>query len=179
MHRTSAECAVHLGRLRPAKTHRAAAHADREDDPEPGIRSAQKLLAKQHAIRRPITHSPESCRSCLPSTKTVPAAARACYGGCHDLSYAPSHSQRGHLIASIFNGPGESVNLKAMNGSFNMKEFRNLERTLEDALKAGKQVDVKIDVIHSGDSLRPDGFVINYKVGGVPNQQIFENKVGG
>ena len=66
--------------------------------------------------------------------------------------------QGGHLIASIFNGPGEAVNLKAMNGSFNMTEFRNLERTLEDALKAGKTVDVKIDVIHSGDSLRPDGF---------------------
>lgn len=57
MHRTSAECAVHLGRLRPAKTHHAAARADREDDPEPGIRSAQKLLAKHLAIRRPIRFS--------------------------------------------------------------------------------------------------------------------------
>lgn len=145
----------------------------------PAYGQLRNCLPNSTRLDDPITHSPESCRSCLPSTKTVPAAARACYGGCHDLSYAPSHSQRGHLIASIFNGPGESVNLKAMNGSFNMKEFRNLERTLEDALKAGKQVDVKIDVIHSGDSLRPDGFVINYKVGGVPNQQIFENKVGG
>jgi DNA/RNA non-specific endonuclease len=87
--------------------------------------------------------------------------------------------QGGHLIASIFNGMGEAINLKAMNGSFNMKEFRNLERTLEDALKAGKPVEVKIDIIHSGDSARPDGFVINYKIDGAPSQQIFENKAGG
>lgn len=87
--------------------------------------------------------------------------------------------QGGHLIASIFNGPGEAVNLKAMNGSFNMTEFRNLERTLEDALKAGKTVDVKIDVIHSGDSLRPDKFEVSYVIDGRPKQAIFENKAGG
>ena len=52
MHRTSAECAVHLGGVCPAKTHRAAGRADRKDDPEPGIRSAQKLLAKHLAIKR-------------------------------------------------------------------------------------------------------------------------------
>jgi len=52
MHRLCAECAVHIGRFRPPKTHRAAAHADREDDPEPGIWSAQNLLAKRAAIRR-------------------------------------------------------------------------------------------------------------------------------
>ncbi len=83
------------------------------------------------------------------------------------------------MIASIFNGPGGAVNLKAMNGSFNRIEFRNLERTLEDALKAGKKVEVKIDVIHSGDSARPDKFEVNYFIDGKPKQAIFENKLGG
>ena len=36
----------------PAKLHHAAAHADREDDPAPGIRSPQKELALWPAIRR-------------------------------------------------------------------------------------------------------------------------------
>jgi hypothetical protein len=53
MHRLFAECAVHIGRFRPPKTHRAAAYPDREDDPEPGIRLTQNLLAKGAAIRRP------------------------------------------------------------------------------------------------------------------------------
>ncbi len=65
--------------------------------------------------------------------------------------------QGGHLIASIFNGPGEAINLKAMNGNFNMGAYRDLERKLADALEADKTVHVKIDVIHSGDSARPDG----------------------
>ena len=145
----------------------------------PAYGQLRNCLPNSTRLDDPITHSPESCRSCLPSTKTVPAAARACYGGCHDLSYAPSHSQRGHLIASIFNGPGESVNLKAMNGSFNMKEFRNLERTLEDALKAGKQVDVKIDIVHSGDSLRPDAMRIEYVIDGDAKTRTFRNQAGG
>ncbi len=85
----------------------------------------------------------------------------------------------GHLIASIFNGPGEAVNLKAMNGSFNRTEFRNLERTLEDALKAGKKVEVKIDVIHSGDSARPDGFAIKYVIDGVKKDAFLNNTAGG
>jgi hypothetical protein len=83
------------------------------------------------------------------------------------------------LIASIFNGPGEAVNLKAMNGSFNMKAFRNLERTLEDALKAGKKVEVKIDVVHSGDSLRPEAFVVDYVIDSIPDTKTFFNKAGG
>jgi hypothetical protein len=87
--------------------------------------------------------------------------------------------QGGHLIASIFNGPGEAINLKAMNGSFNQTEFRNLERTLETALQNGKKVEVKIDVIHQGDSLRPDKFIVKYTIGGVPDLLEFFNKIGG
>lgn len=87
--------------------------------------------------------------------------------------------QGGHLIASIFNGPGEAINLKAMNGSLNNKEFKNLETTLADALKAGKKVDVKIDVVHSGDSLRPDKFMVTYVIDGAPKRATFTNQAGG
>jgi hypothetical protein len=41
----SSECAVHIERFRPTKIHRAAAHADREDEPELGTRRALNPLA--------------------------------------------------------------------------------------------------------------------------------------
>ncbi len=85
----------------------------------------------------------------------------------------------GHLIASIFNGPGEAINLKAMDGNFNKSAFKQLENTLADALKAGKKVDVKIDVIHSGDSLRPDSFRVQYSIDGIKDAEFFKNVAGG
>jgi hypothetical protein len=85
----------------------------------------------------------------------------------------------GHLIASIFNGPGEAVNLKAMNGNFNRTEFRNMERILADAVTSGKKVTVKIDVIHSGDSARPEKFIVKYVIDGIPDSVTFKNFVGG
>jgi DNA/RNA non-specific endonuclease len=95
-------------------------------------------------------------------------------------AYRLPDDQGGHLIASIFNGPGEAVNLKAMNGNFNMGAFRDLERTLADAVASGKKVEVKIDVVHSGDSLRPDQFVVKYQIdAGRPVSVEFDNVVGG
>lgn len=86
----------------------------------------------------------------------------------------------GHLIASIFNGPGEAINLKAMDGNFNKGEFKKLENTFAEALKDGKKVDVKIDVVHSTDSLRPDQFVVKYQIdGGRPVNVEFDNLPGG
>jgi DNA/RNA non-specific endonuclease len=87
--------------------------------------------------------------------------------------------QGGHLIASIFNGPGEAINLKAMNGSFNMKEYRDFERLLETEIKAGKKVEIKIDVKHLDGNERPDKFIIEYKIDGIVNDMIFRNKAGG
>jgi DNA/RNA non-specific endonuclease len=88
--------------------------------------------------------------------------------------------QGGHLIASIFNGPGEAVNLKAMNGNFNMGAFRQMEDKLAEALKAGKEVNVKIDVVHLDGNTRPDAFRVRYQIdGGKPIVKDFENAAGG
>jgi DNA/RNA non-specific endonuclease len=85
----------------------------------------------------------------------------------------------GHLIASIFNGPGEKLNLVPMNGNFNKTEFRNLERTFANAIASGKKVNIKIDVIHSGSSVRPDGFAVNYVIDGIKKNAFMNNAVGG
>jgi filamentous hemagglutinin len=86
----------------------------------------------------------------------------------------------GHLIASIFNGPGEAINLKAMNGNFNKGAFKKLENMLADAVASGKKVHVKIDVVHTGDKMRPDQFVIKYQIENeAPMRKIFDNSPGG
>jgi DNA/RNA non-specific endonuclease len=85
----------------------------------------------------------------------------------------------GHLIASIFNGPGEKLNLVPMNGNFNKGAFRDMERMLADAAANGKNVHVKIDIVHSGDAARPDKFIVDYKIDGVPDRATFRNKAGG
>jgi hypothetical protein len=87
--------------------------------------------------------------------------------------------QGGHLIASIFNGPGEAINLQAMNGNFNMGAYRRLEDTLADALRQGSTVDIKIDVFHSPNSVRPEGFRVTYEIDGVQSRRVFSNQAGG
>jgi DNA/RNA non-specific endonuclease len=44
----------------------------------------------------------------------------------------------GHLIASLFGGAGEKINLIPQLAGVNRVEFRAMERTLADAVKAGK-----------------------------------------
>ena len=60
----------------------------------------------------------------------------------------------GHLIASIFNGPGEKLNLVPMDGNLNKGAWKSMENTWAKALKDGKPVDVKIEPVYSG-----NGFV--------------------
>lgn len=70
--------------------------------------------------------------------------------------------------------------MKAMNGNFNMGAYRNLERTLADAIDRGQTVNVKVDIIHSGDSARPDQFVVKYKIENErPVAVEFDNVAGG
>ncbi|MCI4592634.1 DNA/RNA non-specific endonuclease [Sphingobium sp. BYY-5] len=87
--------------------------------------------------------------------------------------------QGGHLIASIFNGPGDRVNLVPMNGNFNMGAWRDLERSFQEALQDGKTVDVKIEVKYGTDSQRPDNFRVTYAIDGVPRTRMFDNVPGG
>ena len=72
----------------------------------------------------------------------------------------------GHLIASIFNGPGERLNLLPMNGNLNKGEWKIMENTWAAALKEGKSVSVKIEPIYLDSGVRPDGFNVSYSIGG-------------
>jgi DNA/RNA non-specific endonuclease len=86
----------------------------------------------------------------------------------------------GHLIASIFNGPGEKLNMTPMNGNFNKGAWKKLENKLAAAAKEGKTVEVKIEVVYGKDGVRADQFVATYKIdGGRPIKVEFDNVPGG
>ena len=74
----------------------------------------------------------------------------------------------GHLIASMFNGIGESANLvpmdKILNGSGG--KWYKMEMEWAKALDSGKKVEVNIKPIYSGSSKRPDSFEVSYSVDG-------------
>ena len=85
----------------------------------------------------------------------------------------------GHLIASIFDGPGEQINYSAMNGNLNKGAWKQLENKWSDALKEGKTVDVDIRQVFKGSSKRPDRFIVKHTIDGVEEVSILRNKPGG
>jgi filamentous hemagglutinin len=91
-----------------------------------------------------------------------------------------SGDEGGHLIASVFNGPGERLNLLPMNGNLNKGAWKVMENTWASALKQGQTVGVKIEPVYSGSSVRPDRFTVRYSIdGGRPVIVDFKNSPGG
>jgi filamentous hemagglutinin len=72
----------------------------------------------------------------------------------------------GHLIASIFSGPGEKLNLVPMDGNLNKGAWRSMEKLWSTALDEGKTVAVKIEPIYDGAGVRPDRFDVTYQIAG-------------
>jgi len=86
----------------------------------------------------------------------------------------------GHLIVSIFNGPGEKLNLVPMDGNLNKGAWKKMENTWANALKDGKKVDVKIEPSYSGSNVRPDSFSVTYQIDTErPEREVFNNAPGG
>ncbi|MDX5628477.1 MULTISPECIES: DNA/RNA non-specific endonuclease [unclassified Brenneria] len=86
----------------------------------------------------------------------------------------------GHLIASIFNGPGEKLNLLSMDGNLNKGAWKQMENTWAKALSEGKEVKVSIQPSYVGDSARPDKFYVEYTIDGSrPVAETFKNAPGG
>ncbi|MBC8954462.1 DUF637 domain-containing protein [Xenorhabdus sp. PB62.4] len=86
----------------------------------------------------------------------------------------------GHLFASIFNGPGEKINILPMNGNLNKSEWKKMENSWAKDLKDGKQIDVKIVPVYKGESKRPESFNVTYSIdGGRPIVKDFSNAPGG
>lgn len=105
---------------------------------------------------------------------------RNTYQQCVAGKCGASGDEGGHLIASIFNGPGERLNLLPMNGNLNKGAWKAMENSWASALKQGQTVGVKIDPVYSGSSVRPDRFTVRYSIdGGRPVIIDFKNSPGG
>ncbi|MBD8513425.1 hemagglutinin repeat-containing protein [Photobacterium sp. CAU 1568] len=75
----------------------------------------------------------------------------------------------GHLIASMFGGPGEGINLVPMDAKLNGSggEWYRLETQWRNVLDNGGTVKVNIEPKYSSNSKRPESFKVNYSIDGV------------
>lgn len=85
--------------------------------------------------------------------------------------------QGGHLIARRFGGSEKIDNLVPMDKDLNNGEYKELENDWEKALERGDTVDVQIRCRYSGDSQRPDSFVVKYKITDENGFSRYETKV--
>lgn len=68
----------------------------------------------------------------------------------------------------MFNGLGEGINIVPMDAKFNGSggEWYKMETRWKEALENNGTVQVKIEPIYSGDSKRPDKFIIIETING-------------
>lgn len=85
----------------------------------------------------------------------------------------------GHLIASIFEGSGDLDNLVPMNGNLNQSAWKTMENEWAKALGDGKKVNVMIDTVYNGNSMRPTKFLVEYSIDGQIVRKSFNNVAGG
>lgn len=105
---------------------------------------------------------------------------RNTYQQCKTGKCGVTGDEGGHLIASIFNGPGEKLNLVPMDGNLNKGAWKQMENTWANALKDGRTVDVNIQPMYSGNNTRPDRVIVQYSIdGGRPVNVDFKNSPGG
>ncbi|PRS47584.1 DNA-binding protein [Bacillus sp. MZGC1] len=115
------------------------------------------------------------------------------YGEIKRNQYAQSNSGKpdrlldddgGHLIASIFKGSGDIDNLLPMNSQINRSggKWYQMEQEWLAALKEvpPEKVSVSIEPVYKSDSLRPERFVVEFKIGNDELQRsIIKNQKGG
>lgn len=89
----------------------------------------------------------------------------------------------GHLIATQFKGSGQFDNIVPMNPQINRSGGRwyEMEQEWAKALKEEppKRVNVNIESLYKGDSLRPTKFIIEYTIGNKTKFVTIKNQAGG
>lgn len=75
------------------------------------------------------------------------------------------------------NGLGEGINLVPIDAKLNGSggEWYKLEQQWKKTLQSGGQVQVKIEPIYSGNSRRPDGFIIQQRINGNKSSKYIKN----
>lgn len=96
---------------------------------------------------------------------------------CNDLKNGLSSDDAGHLLAREFGGPTEQFNLTPMDSYTNRHgEWRYMEQEWKKNMNEGKSIsDVNYQVYYEGDSKRPTGFEVSYKVDGEIETRYIDN----
>lgn len=96
---------------------------------------------------------------------------------CRELKNGLPTDDAGHVLAREFGGPPEQVNYLPMDSYTNRHgEWRYMERELEHALDAGKEVThFRVEPQYDGLSRRPDGFEVSYQVDGATEYRYIDN----
>ncbi len=81
----------------------------------------------------------------------------------------------GHLIASLFGGAGERINLVPQLSTINRGEFREMERQWAQAVLDKKTVRVEVNPVYTTDSRVPTLIDVVYWIDGKPTSRQFGN----
>jgi hypothetical protein len=85
----------------------------------------------------------------------------------------------GHLIATLFGGAGERINLVPQLATVNRGEFREMERQWARAVLEGKKVTVEVTPVYSASSSVPIDLIARWWIDGVESIKRFQNTKGG
>lgn len=96
---------------------------------------------------------------------------------CNELKNGLTSDDAGHLLAREFGGPTEQFNLTPMDSYTNRHgEWRYMEQEWKKHINEGKVIsDVSYQVYYEGDSRRPTGFDVSYKVDGEIETRYIDN----
>ncbi|RIX50803.1 DNA-binding protein [Paenibacillus nanensis] len=94
----------------------------------------------------------------------------------------PERDDGGHLIGNQFKGSGDIDNLVPMNSQINEAggKWHQMEKEWASALERNGDVVVKIKPQYTGNSARPDSFIVEYSIdGGRKKKVTILNQIGG
>lgn len=111
--------------------------------------------------------------------KDLDTTSRNYYQQCKIGKCGIDGDEGGHLIATKLGGPGEAVNLVPQNFNLNRGKWRSMEREWGIAASEGKKVEIDIQLKYTGDNIRPNRFIVIYKIDGVEYTKPFINQPGG
>ncbi|PES82248.1 hypothetical protein CN505_04095 [Bacillus cereus] len=83
----------------------------------------------------------------------------------------------GHLIGDRFGGSPKIDNLVSQLSDVNLKQYKKIEEEWAKALKADppKEVTVDVEIVYSGNDMRPKEFIVNYSIDGKWELEVIEN----
>ncbi|MFB5282124.1 T7SS effector LXG polymorphic toxin [Peribacillus sp. Hz7] len=83
----------------------------------------------------------------------------------------------GHLAGDRFGGSPKIDNLVSQLSDVNLKQYKKIEEEWATALKETppKEVTVDVEIIYSGNDMRPKKFIVNYSIDGELGFEVIEN----